>query len=1035
MLDTVGDRTIGWQTEAQQGFKDALLKVAPNLSTSSAGPYRRPEIYPPVSFSNVDEVDLHYQSEQITTPNWTAHAPDFYARPGKPSWIHPELHNDTGTGEMILPMSWLALMRGASGIGAAGDIPFPGSQLSDSRSGHAGTLSVYRALNTVAQQYGPWLTTLENSDRVAIVVSYRQIKMDAWGGVGGRYFTRLWEAYQSCLYARQPATFLYTEDVKPDTLSRFKALLLVGQQYEMEPALISLLSLAKQKGLTIFTDNTCRESLVKEYKPLGIAFDHIEKLNGFNNDSAFWDFPEALLANVPALEEKLAPVLAPLAIVNEPEVLVSMRSSGDARFLWVVNNTHSPLEPSLLWRLNNAAGARPPQLAQVKLPLQKSQVVYDVFTGKKVSADFTADLRYTQARLYAIMPRAIEKLTLKIPAKLVAGQIFNWSAEVPGITAKLPLQIVLRDATGTFIDERYTTTGSGTMRVPSNALLPVTFFARELISGQTAGATRVNSDLRVQFPERYFGPRLRDIAISPDGATALLNAFNWGENLYTIDLAAGKMRRSGNIGQYFSYAPMATRDGFALQAYDLNTAEGYQLYRLDATGQPTRRFALPGLPSRLVGWAFPILNDRINNFTLAPDGSWVAGAGDLALVVWTADGRELWKHDWSAKSRVAPRILALDNDRLLVASGMTLTAYQAKTGETIWTVTPDQAGEIIGLCASADGHTVAARASTRSGRVFVIRDGKLIGTLPTAADDAVLTPDSAQVVVTTGNDLKWYTSDGNLQWVYKGDAILRSPRLSNDGKRLAVGSELGTFYMCDLTTGKVNSRDLGALPVTSWLPDGGYVVATWMGKVYRFSAEGKELWQLSLQGERSLTPTLAVKIPNTRYTGWSNAEATPLPLTDNLLASNKVSIKALAGTSNIALQHPLAKLFDGDPTAPDSPWMRWTDSGMIDSGWRGSFTLEFDASPANLRLTAITFIEDAQHPESWLHDARLEYWDTDQWVLAQYLTADAAIHSHKLAKPIVAAKFRLACPYGVGWPVGNLRLGEIVLHGEKVTPE
>ena len=90
-----------------------MLKVAPYLSTANAGPYRRPEVYPPTSFSNVDEVDLHFQAEQITTPNWTAHAPDFYKRPGKPAWIHPELFNDTGTGEMILPMSWLALMRGA----------------------------------------------------------------------------------------------------------------------------------------------------------------------------------------------------------------------------------------------------------------------------------------------------------------------------------------------------------------------------------------------------------------------------------------------------------------------------------------------------------------------------------------------------------------------------------------------------------------------------------------------------------------------------------------------------------------------------------------------------------------------------------------------------------------------------------------------------------------------------------------------------------------------------------------------------------
>ena len=115
---------------------------------------------------------------------------------------------------------------------------------------------------------------------------------------------------------------------------------------------------------------------------------------------------------------------------------------------------------------------------------------------------------------------------------------------------------------------------------------------------------------------------------------------------------------------------------------------------------------------------------------------------------------------------------------------------------------------------------------------------------------------------------------------------------------------------------------------------------------------------------------------------------------------------------------------------------------MIDSGWRGTFTLEFDASPARLRVTAITFVEDAAHPESWLRDARFEYWDTaqDNWVLAQCLSSDTAIHTHKLKQPVEASIFRLACPRGgdngAGWPSGNLRFGEIVFHGDTLgTPQ
>jgi hypothetical protein len=84
-------------------------------------------------------------------------------------------------------------------------------------------------------------------------------------------------------------------------------------------------------------------------------------------------------------------------------------------------------------------------------------------------------------------------------------------------------------------------------------------------------------------------------------------------------------------------------------------------------------------------------------------------------------------------------------------------------------------------------------------------------------------------------------------------------------------------------------------------------------------------------------------------------------------------------------------------------------------------------------VTGITLVEDAAHPESWLRDAALEYWDAaaSRWALAQPLLSDAAVHTHHFARPVEASRFRLVLPRGL---CGNLRLGEIVLHGEKVGP-
>jgi hypothetical protein len=142
------------------------------------------------------------------------------------------------------------------------------------------------------------------------------------------------------------------------------------------------------------------------------------------------------------------------------------------------------------------------------------------------------------------------------------------------------------------------------------------------------------------------------------------------------------------------------------------------------------------------------------------------------------------------------------------------------------------------------------------------------------------------------------------------------------------------------------------------------------------------------------------------------------------------------GDKPVSLQHPAALLFDGETNAPKKPWVSWDDIGMIDSGWRGSFSLEIALVRRVARVTAITFVEDPAHPESWLRDAKLEYWDaaSEAWKFAQYLTSDAAIHTHRLSQPIEGMKFRLTRPDGAGWPASNLRLTEIVFHGDDLGP-
>jgi hypothetical protein len=88
-----------------------------------------------------------------------------------------------------------------------------------------------------------------------------------------------------------------------------------------------------------------------------------------------------------------------------------------------------------------------------------------------------------------------------------------------------------------------------------------------------------------------------------------------------------------------------------------------------------------------------------------------------------------------------------------------------------------------------------------------------------------------------------------------------------------------------------------------------------------------------------------------------------------------------------------------------------------------------DAYRTQMKVAGVTLVEDPRHPESWLRDASIDYWDAakELWVKIQPLRSDSAVHTHMFAKPVEAARFRIVLPWGV---CGNTRLAEIVFHGE-----
>ena len=298
--------------DAQALFNKKLRELAPGRVTAVACPFRNVESYPPVTLANVDESDLQAQWEQIGVPYHGPFSVDFYKRPGKKAWGHPEVWNDAGTGEQVLPVLWQMVMRGADGVGCSDQGVPPWhfalkGNTDDPRMSWNGTNSVYRSLNVVLNRYGPWFVSMRNHDKVAIVASGRMYKIDEWSGATGRHFARVMEAYIACLHAHRPASIVFAEDLKPDTLKQYEAVLVVGQTVEMEPVLASALTAAKEAGVAVFADGTCRPELVKDFLPLGLSFNHLEKDPSLAaDDHAYWRTAAYAKADAAALNKALA---------------------------------------------------------------------------------------------------------------------------------------------------------------------------------------------------------------------------------------------------------------------------------------------------------------------------------------------------------------------------------------------------------------------------------------------------------------------------------------------------------------------------------------------------------------------------------------------------------------------------------------------------------------------------------------------------------------------------------------------------------
>ena len=998
VIDTVSDRRFGYPRDTWDPLNKTLSDLAPGKITATAPPYRNVDSYPPATFANVDETDMQAQWEQYSLPYHTLFGVDYYKRPGKKLFQHPELWNDIGTGEQVLTDTLMGVMRGTDGVGASSsnrtlpsfDI---GDLVGDGRNAYRGTTSIFRALNTqLIQRFGPWFTGMTTKDPVAIVVSARMAKVDQWGQAAlPVHFARLYEAYVSLMLAHYPASLIFTDDMTPTSLNRFKAIVLVDQRVEMDMNLSATIANAKVAGAAVYYDGTSDATRFNGlgYSALGVSFNHYDATPiGAGSDLGSIVYLNDARLNVPTISTVLAGITQP-ATVDSDEVLVTERTAESGRYVFLLNDCQpTALSSSQIWRITTFIGSRLPLQATVTLPNIGNGVVYDVLAQAQVTPNggkLTADMRSVPMRVYAILPSAISNVALSGPKTAVGGgQPFNWAATVRNsanvaIAASIPIRVqLLSNDRATVLQERFTAAGSagatGTFTLPVNPLggaprlrvtelltgryteqtLQITpaLAGKLLLQGQadpgqsaTVPATLITPgstvDTTLPAAVQAFGPHIRDLAVSADGTTLLCSTMNWDHNLYGVTLANGSVSWRKRIGNYFAYDPQTAGRGFTAQGFNFNEAEGYSLYLVGADGTLSRRFNAYGLPSSPIGWMLSAVVETPGSydFTVSPDGAKVASAANLGLAVWSNDGKLLWSQDWSATRKTAR--IAANNTTLITAIGMTVAAYNINTGEPLWTrALSATSGDITRLRISANGTTCAALSTNIGGCVdlFSCATGNPVASFPTArtwsnqsrtaGSDFGISPAGTLVAVTNRNQLTLYSTTNGYKWVFAGDDTLHFPRFSTDGARLVVSSELGTVYVLSTSGTKLLEQDMGGIVAPAWLANGDLVLGGWNGKLTRLNSSYAKVWQSTLTpSETDIRSKILL--------------ADGAPVTEMTNWSNALAIPYALNTTILTPKNCIPQSFG----TPDGPGYHIQDNIYIASLPQPSLLVDGDATP------------------------------------------------------------------------------------------
>ena len=623
---------------------------------------------------------------------------------------------------------------------------------------HWGMREALKDVFGVVERYGAFFLSSEKTDDVAILASFTQSALNE-GRTGYanrcRHAHGAYEAYAACLLAHNPATFVYEEEVRsdPKLLDRFKMLLLVDIAGSLPSDIVERLQAFRRNGGIVVGDATTSRDLPVD-KRVDVTFHDYYNAGGCTADMDSVEYCSINWLNARTFASRKAMALKPVfdecakpyVDCKNPNVLLSVLRSGDARIIFTMNDTPfaerftAELQRPLphfqqCWRI--------PVKEEITVRTGATSVIYDMFDGTRVQAkpagdgrvSFISDLTQLSARAFVVLPTALDLPRLLADPETVQGSAMRMRAEIIGtdgkqVTCNVPLEVIVRDSDGRERYRIYRTAlrGAWEDRIPIAANDPPGTWRvslRELISGrQYDGEFQVTAaacDL-----DKRVSPRPREIIVDRQALADFLNT----KPELTIALGRGQARLRG-LAERLAQAIKQTGAAAKIAWTDeLITGTNHRAVWMDATYRPV--YQVRG-HLVLLGTARdnPLIRElQESDILLRATSPAYPGPGSFIIELlpsaFLGDDNAIlvMAEDDAALAKAADRLAASADGSMIVAGTDgyfdNLLAFNG-SGELLWkTHLADQF--IHQLAVSADGRSIAA-VTTFPIRVHLL-DGK-----------------------------------------------------------------------------------------------------------------------------------------------------------------------------------------------------------------------------------------------------------------------------------------------------------------------